>query len=389
MNKRIVQISVLVIVLAALLAVVGTALANPPTGGNQCGNSDFVTGANGLKVKKDVYCEKERLWNWVIQKIADYSDLTLSTGQSFVVNYQVTASATAADNNFKVSGTILIFNPTSDPIYVESVTDSLGTVTDCNWPLPFALPSGWSIVCNYNGTPSTQPSENVATVIGGGETIQAVAPIDWSLAATTETDECADVTDSYAGFLGTVCAGQQTTFTFTYTRMIGPYAVCGNYTVDNTASFLTNDTGATGSSSWMVNVNVPCAGGCTLTPGYWKTHSEFGPAPYDDTWAQLPNGASTPFYLSGQTWYQVFWTAPQGNAYYILAHAYMASRLNILNGASTTPDVDAALAWSEGFFNTYTPSSTLSKTVRQQAIYYADILDDYNNGLIGPGHCSE
>ena len=42
-----------------------------------------------------------------------------------------------------------------------------------------------------------------------------------------------------------------------------------------------------------VDVDVPCLGGCTLTPGYWKTHSEFGPAPYDDNWANLPNGAST------------------------------------------------------------------------------------------------
>ena len=126
----------------------------------------------------------------------------------------------------------------------------------------------------------------------------------------------------------------------------------------NIASFTTNDTGTTGSSSWTVDINVPCAGGCSLTPGYWKTHSEFGPAPYDDTWAQLPNGASTPFYLSGKTYYQVLWTAPQGNAYYILAHAFIAAKLNGLNGADTSA-ISSQLDWAEAFFaaeNTYYPA---------------------------------
>ena len=77
-----------------------------------------------------------------------------------------------------------------------------------------------------------------------------------------------------------------------------------------------------------------------------------------------------------------------GNAYVNLAHQYMAARLNVLAGASTTPQVDAALAWATTFFSTYTPSSTLTKAVKNQALAYAALLDDYNNGVIGPGHCS-
>ena len=76
------------------------------------------------------------------------------------------------------------------------------------------------------------------------------------------------------------------------------------------------------------------AAGCSLTPGYWKNHSQYGPAPYDATWAQV--GEDTIFFLSNQTWYEVLWTAPKkGNAYYILAHAYIAAYLNELNGADT------------------------------------------------------
>jgi len=80
--------------------------------------------------------------------------------------------------------------------------------------------------------------------------------------------------------------------------------------------------------------SVPCGGdGCTLTPGYWKTHSAYGPAPYDPTWALI--GEDTPFFLSGISYYEALWTEPKGgNAYYILAPAYIAARLNVLNGAS-------------------------------------------------------
>jgi len=205
---------------------------------------------------------------------------------------------------------------------------------------------------------------------------------------TDTIDECIDLTDTYFSNLGTVCVGDAPK-TFTYSRLIGPYDVCGDYTVENTASFVTNDTGTTGSDSWTVIVDVTC-GGCTLSQGYWKTHSEFGPAPYDDTWALLLNGASKPFFSSGQSWYQVLRTPPQaGNAYYILAHQYIAAKLNILNGAASTPEVDAAIAGATTFFHTYTPSSTLSKSVRKNAVSYASILDRYNNGYIGPGHCSE
>ncbi|HSL29828.1 MAG TPA: hypothetical protein VK900_11560, partial [Anaerolineales bacterium] len=215
-------------------------------------------------------------------------------------------------------------------------------------------------------------------------------------APTNETDECINVTDdngtpddaSDDTLLGEVCAADAPK-TFNYTIDIGPYEECGEYTFTNVASFVTNDSETEGSDDHTVNVSVPCANGCTLTQGYWKTHSEFGPAPYDDTWAQLPNGASTTFFLSGGTWYQVFWTPPAGNAYYNLAHQYMAAKLNILNGASTTPAVDAAITFAENFFATKTPTSTLSKAERNAVLAAATTLDKYNNGLIGPGHCSE
>jgi hypothetical protein len=149
-----------------------------------------------------------------------------------------------------------------------------------------------------------------------------------------------------------------------------------------------------------VKVKVPCdyTGGCTLTPGYWKTHSKYGPAPYDATWAQV--GEDTPFFLSGQSYYEVLWTEPKGgNAYYILAHAYIAAELNKLNGAGWPPDVGDAFFGATELFATYTPDQEADMkgpdgaAVRAQFLGYAMILDNYNNGLLwpdnGPPHCTE
>jgi hypothetical protein len=199
--------------------------------------------------------------------------------------------------------------------------------------------------------------------------------------------ESVDIKDSQAGVLA---VHLDHSAVFHYSRDVTAYH-CGSFDVTNTAevwnSVLLN------SATTTIHVTVDCDHGCTLTQGYWKTHSSLGPAPYDDTWAALPGGAgaNTAFFLSGQTWYQVFWTAPAGNVYYQLAHQYMAAVLNKLNGASSTSAVDAAITSAAGFFNTYTPAqaATLGKqsTARANALAWAGTLGSYNEGAIGPGHC--
>lgn len=200
--------------------------------------------------------------------------------------------------------------------------------------------------------------------------------------------ESVDIKDSYAGTLAIHLAQSAT---FRYTREVTA-RTCDSFDVENTAE-VWNAVMLT-SASATVRVNVACQTGCTLTQGYWKTHSEQGPAPYDNTWEQLENGASEMFFKSGQTWYQVFWTPPAGgNVYYQLAHQYMAAVLNKLNGASSTAAVDAAIASATTFFNTYTPAEAgafgKSSTLRKDAGALASTLGSYNEGAIGPGHCDE
>ena len=83
-------------------------------------------------------------------------------------------------------------------------------------------------------------------------------------------------------------------------------------------------------------------------------------------------------------------TPPKGNAFYILAHQYMAAKLNVLNGASSTADVDAAIAGAEALFGSLGAGSVaLTPAQTTQAKAWAATLDNYNKGLIGPGHCTD
>jgi hypothetical protein len=210
----------------------------------------------------------------------------------------------------------------------------------------------------------------------------------------------ADVVDSHAGTLATnLFHGSQNlhdSATFTYTRDIGAHS-CGSFDVVNTVDVSSSDAHhPLATDTHTIHVVVPCETGCTLTQGYWKTHSIYGPASKPDSaWNLLPGGLGpdTVFFLSGDTWYEVFWTAPAGNAYYNLAHQYMAARLNILNGASAPAAVSSAITTATGLFGTYTPAQigalSGSNALRKQFIALAGTLGSYNEGLIGPGHCDE
>ena len=107
-----------------------------------------------------------------------------------------------------------------------------------------------------------------------------------------------------------------------------------------------------------VTVEVQCTedGGCTLTPGYWKTHSQLGPAPYDDTWALLgPLQEQTIFFLSGMTYYNV---ALDGAAGQRVLHP----RARLHRGTAQLPERRRSNGGSGSFtaatalFNTYTPA---------------------------------
>jgi hypothetical protein len=270
------------------------------------------------------------------------------------------------------------------------------------------VPASGSIVCTYSRTlPDGTTRTNTATATqqnysysqlgvptsSGTTNYSGVAPVTF-VTPTNVTDEVVTVTDNYPApgtVLGTVTVGESPK-TFTYTRTVA-YAdfECGDHNIDNTATLTTNDTQTVDTASERVIVHVECVIGCTLTQGYWKTHSSYGPASKADaTWLELAGGQGpdTLFFLSNMTWIQVFNTPPKGNAYYQLAHQYMAAKLNILSGAGTTSAVDSAIAGAEALFTAQGAGDTaLTSAERTSALNWAGILGSYNEGLIGPGHC--
>ena len=134
--------------------------------------------------------------------------------------------------------------------------------------------------------------------------------------------------------------------------------------------------------------------GCTLTPGYWKTHADPTKKQFDETWNLLPDGPDTIFFQSGQTYLQVLEQDKSGgNAYYILAFQWIAAQLNQLAGASITGGAAAAFADGQALLSTADPDviGALSgdDPLRQEFISAAATLDAYNNGVIGPGHCDD
>ena len=111
--------------------------------------------------------------------------------------------------------------------------------------------------------------------------------------------------------------------------------------------------------------------GCTLTQGYWKNHP--------DDWPTTQPGNA--FFDWGMSWMDVLNEQPKGDAEIILAHQYIAAALNVESGA-TAPAGDL-LSTVEDYFSGATTAD------RDTLIMWAEALDDYNNGLTGPGHCDD
>lgn len=358
-----------------------------------------------LEVTKDASTSLDRTYHWSIDKSVNESSVTLSTGQTYLVNYTVVVDVTGTtDDNWAVTGNIDVHNPAPIDATLNSVSDvisdGINASVDCGVSFPTTLAAGDTLSCTYeSGLPNASSRTNTATATlqntpGGTTDFTGTALVSFSNASVNLIDETVDVSDTFAGALGSLTAGVSSLpATFTYSRTIGGYETCGDRTVDNTATFVTNDTQTSGSDSESVAVTVPCNTGCTLTQGYWKTHSSYGPAPYDDTWALLPNGANTLLFDTGKSWYTVFRTPPAGNAFYNLAHQYMAAVLNQLNGATVPPAVQTVMNQAAALLNSYDGNpnamSKITGGVKAQFLSAASALDNYNNGNLGVPHCSE
>jgi len=278
---------------------------------------------------------------------------------------------------------------------VASIVAGNGELSICKYSVgidDYTLPSGSN---PPTGTPTSGTftavvksgdATLVAPFAGGGSTVLAY-PTDNNCikVATGATNSVVTVTETPA-------AGNGLAFYRIVTNENGGTVTSFDVPGIQTTPFSLDVTisGGIATEVWFKNMLAEGNGGCTLTQGYWKTHSTYGPAPKaDPTWASV-GGPDAKFFGTSASWYQVFNTAPKGNAYYILAHQYMAAVLNTKNGASTTSAVDAAMTWAFDSFTAHPlPTDAFWTTNKVAATGYAATLDGYNNGLVGPGHCGD
>jgi hypothetical protein len=374
-----------------------------------------VPSAWAWTVTMDANPALKRTHTWKIEKSVSQSSVTLKAGESATVNYSVTVGPAAApvDSDWSVSGTMEM---NDDPnITVDSVLFTVIPAAPVNTPaiaashscMPVTFPVDLGIAglkCTYSAAlpdASDRRARMEATATEddgttGGRSVQTA--FSFSTATVNEVDECVNVTDSMAGALGTVCAADAPK-TFTYSTTVGPFteAECGEHTIDNTASFLTNDTGTSGSSSAGVDVTVVCEppkNGCTRTPGYWKNHAGFKKqadvvSPLLPIWLGTAGGAkSVQVTTAGQAVDLLGRANDSSNGINKLYSHLLAAKLNGASDASTA-GVDATIAAADAFLANHNSASWAGLSAAQQAqvLAWKDKLDSYNNGNEGTRHC--
>jgi hypothetical protein len=125
--------------------------------------------------------------------------------------------------------------------------------------------------------------------------------------------------------------------------------------------------------------------GCTYTQGYYKNHEEVVAAILGAGGTINIGTAASPILLNAAQIDANLETPPKGgNAYLILSHQLITALLNVQSGATAPAAVTAAIASARAIL-----VGGVSADETADAIALAAILDDFNNGITGPGHCGD
>jgi hypothetical protein len=261
-----------------------------------------------LTITKDANGAYDNTYSWSITKGVDKTTVK-QIGGSATFNYTVDVTHDGGTvSGVRVTGTIVVTNPNVDtssntvPVTVDTVKDELSDGTVCLNTGPVTLTqfeTNFAYECDLTGLPQAE-LDNTATVNWSEQLLDngallAAGSADFTFQGISfvenAIDECVTVSDSYAGTLGQVCVGNANPSSFTYARTIAvPQYGCASY--DNTATFTTNDTGATGSASQTVTVCGPMKTGA-LTMGFWQNKNGE---------AIIKAGASTGGVCNSGTW---------------------------------------------------------------------------------------
>jgi len=241
-----------------------------------------------LTVSKVASGAFDRKFTWGIQKSVDQTEIDQG-GSTATFNYTVSVTHDAGtDSGWRVTGVITVFNPNVGDAIV-TVTDAIAdakalcSVTDGeNATVPGLSSVAFPYTCTGFISPSgaevnTGTAAWNAQFLTDGEALAAgssngTKSVDWSAVTPNLIDNCVAITDTLGGPLGTVCSTDPSPSVIHY-----PVAITGRpgtcVTADNTATFTTNASGATGSGSQSVKlcVGADLAVSKTATPSFTRT----------------------------------------------------------------------------------------------------------------------
>lgn len=260
-----------------------------PVSGSDCTHDSFKVGdtvvppADPLTISKEASGSYTTSYSWTIDKSVDDDTLSGTTGD-VTANYTVTVGHDGGViSDVVVEGDITITNP-NDAAVLADVTDTFSdagvtcTVTGAGDDVALA-PGDTVLPYTCDLADGVEPAADLTNTASVAWDIQTVGDELLDAGSATDTtdaivfsenavDECADVSDTYAGDLGTVCVGDDNPTELGYSRtwtLTDP----GCTTYPNTASFEASDTGATDSDSQDVQVCKTSVSTGAHTIGFW------------------------------------------------------------------------------------------------------------------------
>ena len=366
-----------------------------------------ATTAWALSVSKTAVTHYDRDFDWTVIKSGD-ATAEICHGQTKPIAYNLDVHRATIDSNHGVDGTIVVFNPAPIPAPVASVSDQLspgGTVAvNCGVSFPYALAPNSSLVCSYATAlgDAGQRTNTGRAALSNGSVFEGSAAVVFG-APDHVSDGSITIADSVTCPAGFTCSAAGP-FTFTDSGSVNfeinvtnDTALCNSYfDVQNTATW-SDDGSARASGPVATSVyTCQCSQGCTLTIGYWKTHAGFTGRNPDNVTQYLPQWLGTPFAPSSVQ----ITTAAQAvqalsmelgtssNGITKLYAQLLAAKLNIARGASGA-DVAATIGQADAYLATHGFSAwaTVSKAEKTKILTWMTLLDAFNNGDLGPGHC--
>lgn len=267
--------------------------------------SHGCAGVKDLTVSKTAAPSFKRTYTWGISKSVDQTVAKIAGG-SAAFNYTVSVTHdSGTDSDWAVTGKITVANPNSFDVAGVTVTDAIDNGGACSVTggTSVTVPANGSAVLDYACSFGSNPGSGTNTATAAWDqtaygtpsaSASGTAAYDFGSVSPTIVDGSVTVTDSLGGSLGTVSYTDPSPTKFTYTQSFnGVAGTCTSY--DNTATFTTSDTGATGSASATVTV---CVGADptvskTATPSFTRIYNWTIAKSVDKTSVKQVGGTAT------------------------------------------------------------------------------------------------